>query len=304
MSDPITALQARFGDALRRDEPLARYTVARLGGPADWLVVARDRSDLADAVQIAQTGGLPWRVLGGGANVLAADAGLRGLVIVNHAREFTIEDDGTVTADSGMSLSTLGRRCMSRGLARLEWVVNVPGTVGGAVVNNAGAHGGDMAAVVREIELLDAADDLHSATWDVARLDYAYRHSALKGAHGRYVVLGAALALEPGHDPAALNARADGFVAHRKRTQPPGASLGSIFKNPPGDYAGRLIEAAGLKGAAIGGVQISPVHANFFVHTGEGTASDYRALIEHARAVVEAQFGVVLELEIECIGEW
>ena len=304
MSDPVVALQARFGDVLLRDEPLARYTVARLGGPADWLVVARSRADLVDAVRLAQVAELPWLVLGGGANVLAADAGVRGLVIVNHARESTIEDDGCVTADSGMSLSTLGRRCMSRGLAGLEWAVNVPGTVGGAVVNNAGAHGGDMAAVVREVEVLDAAQDLHVERWDVGRMDYAYRHSTLKGARGRYVVLGATLALEPGHDPAALNARADDFVAHRKRTQPPGASLGSIFKNPPGDYAGRLIEAAGLKGFAIGGVQISPVHANFFVHTGQGTASDYRALIEHARATVEAQLGVVLELEIECIGDW
>ncbi|HML24654.1 MAG TPA: UDP-N-acetylmuramate dehydrogenase, partial [Aggregatilinea sp.] len=269
----------------------------------DWLLTARSRADLVDAVRIAQAADLPWLVLGGGANVLAADAGVRGLVIVNHAKDFTIDDDGRVLSDSGMSLSTLGRRCMSRGLAGLEWAVNVPGTVGGAVVNNAGAHGGDMAEIVRTVEVLDAAD-LSVATWDVARMDYAYRHSALKGTRGRYVVLGAALTLEPGHDPAALNARADGFVAHRKQTQPPGASLGSIFKNPPGDYAGRLIEAAGLKGYAIGGVQISPVHANFFVHTGHGTASDYRALIEHARAVVLAQFGVTLETEIECLGDW
>ncbi len=175
----FTPLQARFGDALQRDEPLARFTVARLGGPADALLVARSRADLVDAVTLAHDAGIPWLVLGGGANVLVADAGVRGLVIVNRAKDVQIGDDGRVVAESGASLSTLGRRCMSRGLAGLEWAVNVPGTVGGAVVNNAGAHGGSMAAVVREVALLHAGESVTQERWDVARLDYAYRHSAL-----------------------------------------------------------------------------------------------------------------------------
>lgn len=302
--DRYHPLAERFGVALRRDEPLARYTVARLGGPADALVVANNTTDLTDAVTLAAKHGIPWLVLGGGANVLVADAGYRGLVIINHAKAVRFEEGGRVVAESGANLSTLARRCMNQGLAGLEWAVNVPGTVGGAVINNAGAHGGDMAASVRWVELFSVEDCPHVELWSVAQMRYGYRTSALKGERGRYVVLAVTLLLEPGHDPDALNARADEFVAHRKRTQPPGASLGSIFKNPPGDYAGRLIEAAGLKGTTYGGVMISPVHANFIVNTGEGTASQYRHLIELARATVYERFGVLLELEIELIGEW
>ena len=137
-----------------------------------------------------------------------------------------------------------------------------------------------------------------------ADFEYAYRHSKLKGQAGHYVVLSARLQLEPGHNPTELTKIAEGFVAHRKKTQPPGASLGSMFKNPPGDYAGRLIEAAGLKGSQIGGVQISPVHGNFFVNVGHGTAADYNALIELAQKSVLDKFGIALELEIERIGDW
>ncbi|MBN1681110.1 MAG: UDP-N-acetylmuramate dehydrogenase [Anaerolineae bacterium] len=303
MSDAYRPLYARFGAVLQRNEPLARYTVARLGGPADVLLTVSEIADLVDAITLAHQHGIPWRVLGGGANVLAADAGFRGLVIVNHAKLERYETDQVIAA-SGMHLSTLARHCMSRGLSGLEWAVSVPGTLGGAVINNAGAHGGDMSGSLRWIELLCLNDQPHMVVWSVSQMDYAYRHSALKGTHGRYVVLMATLKVTPGHDPAELNATADGFVAHRKQTQPPGASLGSIFKNPPGDHAGRLIEAAGLKGFAIGGVQISSVHANFFINNRQGTASDYRALIDHARETVLKRFGVTLELEIEYLGDW
>ncbi|NLE52416.1 MAG: UDP-N-acetylmuramate dehydrogenase [Chloroflexi bacterium] len=304
MSDPFTALEARFGEALRRDEPMARYTVARLGGPADALVTVRSRDELADAVTLAVESGLPWRVLGGGANVLVSDRGVRGLVIVNHAREATLGEDGQVWAESGTSFSTLARKAASRGLSGLEWAVNVPGTVGGAVVNNAGAHGGDVAARLVYADLLDCAQGRTVERWPPEQMCYDYRASALKGQHGRYVVLAAAFRLDPGHEPAAINARISELVAHRKGTQPPGASLGSMFKNPPGDYAGRLIEATGLKGTTVGGVQISPVHANFFINLGGGTAADYRALIELAQARVAEASSVQLELEIELLGDW
>lgn len=304
MSDRYEPLAERFGAAMKRDEPLARYTVARLGGPADALVVANSTTDLTAAATQAARHGIPWVVLGGGANVLVADAGYRGLVIINHSKAVRFEEGGRVVAESGANLSTLARRCMNQGLAGLEWAVNVPGTVGGAVINNAGAHGGDMAAAVRWVEIFSVEDCPHVELWGVNQMCYGYRSSVLKSERGRHVVLAARLTLEPGHDPGELNARADGFVAHRKRTQPPGASLGSIFRNPPGDYAGRLIEEAGLKGTAIGGVQISPVHANFIVNTGEGTAADYRALIALAQRTVQDKLGVALELEIELIGAW
>lgn len=304
MSDRYHPLAERFGAALKRGENLARYTVARLGGPADALVVANNFNDLTDAVTLAKTHDIPWIMLGSGANVLAADDGYRGLVIVNHSSAIRFEGNGRVVAESGASLSTMARKCMNQGLSGLEWAVNIPGTVGGAVVNNAGAHGGDMAQSVRYVEVFNVQDRPHVELWSVSQMAYAYRSSVLKGDRGRYVVVSVTLQLEPDHDPAELNAKADKFVAHRKRTQPPGASLGSIFKNPPGDYAGRLIEAAGLKGQTVGGVQISPVHANFIVNKGQGTAADYLQAIQLARDTVREKSGVELELEIELIGEW
>ncbi len=304
MNDPYQPLADRFGAALKRDELLARYTVARLGGPADALLIATSADDLMDAVTLAHQAGVRWIVLGSGANVLAADAGYRGVVIINHAKGVEIGSTGRVVAESGANLITLARRCMSQGMAGLEWAVNVPGTVGGAVINNAGAHGGDMAQSVCWVEVFCLMDTPHVEIWSREQMQYGYRRSILKGVRGQYVVTGVTLNLQPGNDPALLNAKADEFAAHRKRTQPPGASLGSIFKNPPGDYAGRLIEAAGLKGQRSGNVQISPVHANFIVNEGEGTAADYRALILLAQETVRAKFGIELEMEIELIGEW
>ena len=295
-------LEERFGVTLLRDEPLAKYTAARLGGPADVLVVAHTLPDLLFAVQFAWAEGLPYRVLGGGANVLVADAGFRGLVVINRAADVVFGAAGEVRAESGVNLSTLARRCMKRGWQGLEWAVSVPGTLGGAAINNAGAHGSDMAASVREVVVHRPGG---VARLDLSDLAYGYRASALKGSQEPYLVTRVALQLLPGADPAVLNAQAAEYVAHRKRTQPPGASLGSIFKNPPGDYAGRLIEAAGLKGAQQGGALISPLHANFFVNTGAGgTAADYYALIRLAQAEVEARFGVHLEPEIELLGDF
>ncbi|GAB4434371.1 MAG: UDP-N-acetylmuramate dehydrogenase [Anaerolineae bacterium] len=295
---------AYFGDRLQRGAPLARYTAVRLGGPADYLVTARSRADLRAAVALARALAVPMLVLGGGANVLVSDAGFRGLAVVNRAQNVhfdTTQGQPIVHAESGASLSTLARRCIERGLSGLTWGVNVPGTVGGAVINNAGAHGGDMAAIVRAVEALPLADpDGTPETWPVEAMAYAYRASRLKGTR-THLVLGATLALGR-DDPEALRAQARDFVEKRKATQPPGASLGSIFKNPPGDYAGRLIDAAGLKGAHVGDVEVSPVHANFFINRGGGTTADYVALIEKVRAAVFEAFGVRLELEVEVIG--
>ncbi|GAB4569218.1 MAG: UDP-N-acetylmuramate dehydrogenase [Anaerolineae bacterium] len=297
-----TLLEERFGAQLKRQEPLARHTAARLGGPADALVVVRSLADLLFAVHFAWGQAVPYRILGGGANVLVSDRGFAGLVIVNRADGVTIEEDGTVKAESGANLSSLARRCMARGMAGLEWAVNVPGTVGGAAINNAGAHGGDMAASVRWV-VVHRPGGVERLNRDEMR--YAYRESVLKGSTTPFVVTWVELGLQPGGDPEALQATAAEYVAHRKRTQPPGASLGSIFKNPPGDYAGRLIEAAGLKGVQRGQVQISPVHANFFVNIGAGgTAADYVALIRLAQSEVWKQFGVRLEPEIELLGDF
>lgn len=288
-------------------EPLAKHTAARLGGPADELVVAESAEELKTLAQAAWAAQTPLVVLGGGSNVLVSDAGVRGLVILNKAKAVTFTEEAgacRVWAESGANFGLLARQCVARGWAGLEWAATVPGTVGGAVFGNAGAYGGEVAQNVQWVEVL--TPNGQTRRWPVNELAYGYRTSALKEwkmRGGQFVILAAEFLLTVA-DPADLQARVDEFVAHRKRTQPPGASMGSMFKNPPGDHAGRLIEAAGLKGHRLGTAQISPVHANFFINSGDGNARDMLALIQLARAAVQAQFGVALELEVELIGDF
>jgi len=286
-------------DAVRRGEPLARYTTLGVGGPADLLALVDGADALRRAVLLAWEREVPCRVLGAGSNVLVGDGGVRGLVVIN--RSGSVRFSGThVEAESGVSFSALARRCVDRGLAGLEWAVGIPGTVGGAVVGNAGAWGGDVASVLHTAILLEPGGAVEA--WPVERLEYGYRTGALKRNGGRQpVVLGAEFALRQG-DRRTLEARVAEIAARRKATQPPGATCGSIFKNPPGDYAGRLIEAAGLKGKRQGRAEISPRHANFIVNRGGATAADVWALIQLARERVLARFGVELELEIELVG--
>ncbi|HRL14752.1 MAG TPA: UDP-N-acetylmuramate dehydrogenase, partial [Aggregatilineales bacterium] len=267
------------------------------------LYIARDsESELIDVLRTAWDAGIDVRVLGGGANVLIGDRGFRGLIVVNHLTDFH-RDGVRVRVSGGTGLTVLCRKLQPLGLSGFEWAVAVPGTVGGAVVNNAGAHGSDTAANLRTIDLLTPGG---VAAIAAAALGYDYRTSALKRyADRRFLVLRADFVFTP-DDPAAIQQRMDEFNAHRKRTQPAGASLGSIFKNPPGDYAGRLIEAAGLKGYRIGAAMVSPVHANFFINVEgrSGSAADYRALVRHVQQTVAAQFDVTLETEIEFLGEF
>lgn len=298
----------RFAHVLRRDEPLGKYTAARLGGNADWLYsTAHDTplEQLVDVVAAAWADGLPVRVIGGGANVLISDKGVRGLVVVNRITQVQFgawHDGRTASASSGTGLLAMARACAKAGYRGFEWAVGVPGTIGGAVVNNAGAHGADIASNVADVVIYEANGG--ASLLNGAQLGYDYRTSALKRRDDkRFVVLLATFALPQGA-PADIQARMEEYNAYRKRTQPHGASLGSVFKNPPNDYAGRLIEACGLKGYRIGTAQVSEKHANFFLNVGDANATDYAALIDHVQACVYARFGVILELEIEKVGEW
>ena len=296
-------LRRAFGDRLREGEPMSRHTSARIGGPADFFVGVDSANELAEAVREALRCGARFFVLGAGSNILASDRGVRGLVIKNRTSAITFAERGEtiiVRAESGVGLPTLARQCVLRGAAGLEWAATVPGTVGGAVVGNAGAHGSDTAACLRLATILQGNGGVRE--YSKADLKFAYRKSALKNGE-RAVVLSAEFALKRG-DPNELQARVDSFIMHRKRTQPPGASIGSMFKNPPGDYAGRLIEVAGLKGMRIGKAEISPIHANFFVNLGGASANDVYSLISLAQSKVREKFGVELELEIELVGDW
>jgi UDP-N-acetylmuramate dehydrogenase len=304
-------LRETFGARLQEQAPLARHTAARLGGNADALLEVESAQELADAVLLAWEHAWPLLILGGGSNVLVSDAGVRGLVILNRARQVRFnerEEPPTVWAESGANFGLLARQAARLGLSGLEWAAGIPGTVGGAVVGNAGAHGSDMTSNLILAEILHhrhsvQQDEPQRQEWPMQKLEYAYRSSILKRQAKQMVVLAALLRLERS-TPDQVQARMDEFVAYRKRTQPPGASLGSMFKNPPGDFAGRLIEAAGLKGARIGDAQISPVHANFFINLGNASARDIRALIELAQDTVLRKFAVALELEIELVGDW
>ena len=315
-SSDLDALAAALGPGVLRDEPLAHYTATHVGGPADLLIVCESVDEVVRGVGLARASGVGWRVLGGGCNVLVADGGARGLVIVNRAArtEFGLakerEGEGEEAAwtEAGAQVAVLAREAVGRGLAGVEWAAGLPGTVGGAVVGNAGAFEGDIASVLRSATVLGPDGEVveRPADW----FEFDYRLSRIKresgngrrgAGSGRHIVLAATFGLQRGA-PEVLAARVDEILEWRRTRHPTGATVGSTFKNPPGSHAGYLIEQAGLRGYRIGGAQISELHGNFFMNIGGATATDVLALIEYVQAEVERQFRVGLELEIELVG--
>ncbi|MBI2909095.1 MAG: UDP-N-acetylmuramate dehydrogenase [Chloroflexi bacterium] len=287
--------------AVRLNESMRLHTSFRIGGPADIYVVAESVRQLREAVQIARRHEAPVFILGKGSNLLVDDAGIRGVVIENRSGRRGYAVQGTeVRVSSGVSLSSLARRTALAGLEGLEWAIGVPGTVGGAVVCSAGAYGGSMADVVRQVEVLSDASAVRSL--EAASVGFGYRQSVFKkeGPTGS-VILTADLALRRGKAEV-LKARLARYASHRRSHQPKEPSAGSIFKNPQGYAAGWLIEQVGLKGRRIGDAQISPVHANFIVNLGHATAADVMSLIVMARDKVREQFSIGLEREIEIVG--
>jgi len=299
---PIDALYAKLGDKVKENVLLAPYTSARIGGPADIFITADTSAELARIVKLLWKHDMSFTLLGGGSNVLVSDNGVRGVVVMNRAKavHFRNDDQPTVKVESGVVFSNLAHRCASKGLSGLEWAATVPGTIGGAVYGNAGAFGGDMSGNLISTELLTKNA---KETLTVEQMGYGYRTSVLKRGELKAIVLSAELMLK-NSTKEDVTVKIQQFSAHRKATQPPGASMGSMFKNPNGDYAGQLIEAAGLKGTRIGNAEISPLHGNFFINHGTTKAEDIRALIELVQKTVKEKQGVELELEVEFIGEW
>jgi len=302
LTRPIDSLYARFGDKVKENVPLAPYTSARIGGPADIFITADSAAELARIVKLLWKQEMPFTLLGGGSNVLVSDKGVRGVVVMNRAKavRFHIGDQPSVTAESGVVFSNLANRCASKGLAGLEWAGTVPGTVGGAAYGNAGAFDGDMAQSLISADLLTQNG---REKFSIEQMGYGYRTSVLKRGELKAVVLSVELRLK-NSTREEVTVKIQQFSAHRKATQPPGASMGSMFKNPTGDYAGRLIEGSGLKGARIGNAEISPLHGNFFINHANTKAEDIRALIRLAQETVKEKQGIELELEIEFVGEW
>jgi len=307
-SDRTMELERAFGSRLLRDEPLARHCWLEVGGPADLFLAVLSRTELERAVTLAGGAGLPLLVLGKGANVLPSDAGVRGLVIRNVASAMQFERrDMLVMAESGASMQGLARRLAREGIGGLEWGTGIPGTVGGATVNNAGAHGSCVADVLESSTTIDATGTVRDRP--AATLDYQYRKSALKGSQEgpprlHEIVLASTFRLYQ-DDPHTMQERIAVWAEERRQRQPlRAASAGSFFKNPPGDYAGRLIEAAGLKGLTCGGAQVATLHGNFLTNAGGATATDVYRLGQEVRARVQDSTGISLHMEVEMVGDW
>jgi UDP-N-acetylmuramate dehydrogenase len=299
-----TEIQRRIGVKTSRDEPLARFTTMRVGGPADLFATVHNAFELRALVRFARTRELPHLVLGRGSDVVIADAGVRGLVIQVRAEGSRI--DGTrYTAESGVQMARAATETQHAGLTGLEFGLAIPGTVGGAVWANAGAHDADVAGLLESARVLTA--DGSEAVIPAAELELGYRDSRLK--HGapdapRELVIEATFQLAPA-DPDTIKAQLDEIRRWRQAHQPIGLpSAGSVFLNPPGDSAGRLIESTGLKGLRSGGAVVSEKHANFIVNDQKGSAADVRGLAERLQVEVEARHGIRLEFEIQFVGDW
>lgn len=301
-------LKSFFGSKLKMDEMMGRYSVMQVGGPADYLIITRDVRELEESVRFLWEQEVPFILLGGGSNTLISDAGIREVVVINKAKEVKLLENGPDTirlwAESGASFGKLSRRTASKGWTGLEWSAGIPGTVGGAVVNNAGAFGSNVAENLEVAEILHpVGDKIQRSEWSVDQLAYDYRTSVIKTGGNPAVVLSATFRLQQS-TPAEVKGRIASISKKRQGSQPQGASLGSMFKNPPGDYSGRLIEEAGLKGSRVGDAEVSLVHGNFFLNRGNASAEDIAALIERVRETVKGKFGVDLALEIQLIGDW
>jgi UDP-N-acetylmuramate dehydrogenase len=302
-------LEAETGLRPVLDEPMSKHDSLRVGGPAALFVVADSVKQLIDVVLYARQRGIPHVVLGNGTNVLVGDYGIDGLVIHNRTRDIShkVLDDGNSvwSVASGVLFSRLARITCEQGWTGLEWSNSVPGSVGGGVISNAGAHGKEIKDDLLAIEVLTLDGSVER--WPVERLALAYRTSVFK-AHGHRelgpaeIVLTADLLLRPDAERS-CEARMRTYLEERQAKQPQGKSAGSTFKNPPGYSAGWLIEQVGLKGQTHGRAQFSPKHANFMMNLGGATAADVLALMDEAKRRVKEQFGVELEPEIEFLGE-
>ncbi len=293
-----------FAGAVRFDEPLRRHTSFRIGGPADVWLEAADLAGLRQAQQLAAAAGLPLVVLGKGTNVLVSDRGLRA-VVVRLGRGFQSIEWGAngaqsrVRAGAAVPFRKLVEETARRQLGGLEFAEGIPGSVGGGVLMNAGAFGGDLSAVTAAVAGL--APDGEEISLGREWLHFGYRRLDLPQG---FIVTHVTFELHP-RPAEVLRARIEAARKRRQSAQPQGhPNAGSIFKNPPGQFAGKLIEEAGLKGTRCGGAQISEQHANFIVNLGGATAGDVKALIDLARERVAAQFGVELELEVHMLGDW
>jgi UDP-N-acetylmuramate dehydrogenase len=289
--------------SLREQVPLRDFTTWKVGGPAEWFAEPADRHSVLELAGWARGQGLSLRCIGAGSNLLIADGGLSGVSVCLRRLQGSSLDprEGWVEAEAGEPIPTLARKAARAGLSGLEWAVGIPGTVGGAVVMNAGAQGGCTAERLQAVLVADPANPEEPFWLQAAELAFAYRYSRLQSEP--LIVLAARLRLDPGHDPAAVTARTSANLNSRTTSQPYQLpSCGSVFRNPEPLKAGRIIEAQGLKGLRIGGAEVSGLHANFIVNIGDARAADIDALIHEVQRRVLAGHGVFLHPEVKRLG--
>ncbi len=295
-------LEASSQTYIRRQVALAPFTSFRVGGAAEWYAEPRDLDGLAACVQWAEAEGLPVTALGSGSNLLISDSGLPGLVISTRFLKQSLFDEslGQATVSAGVPLPALSRRLARRGWRGFEWAVGIPGTIGGAVVMNAGAHGGCMAERVVSVKVLGPDGVEH---WTPEQLSYSYRTSALQ--ENPYIVLEATLEFLPDGDPEQVLVETNHALRQRKSSQPyDRPSCGSVFRNPQAHSAGWLIEQSGLKGYQIGHAQVAQRHANFILNCGGATAQDIFELIRHVQTEVAERWSLLLHPEVKMMGEF
>jgi UDP-N-acetylmuramate dehydrogenase len=282
---------------------LKDFTTWRVGGPAQWFAEPSDQASLMALVRWAQEKSFPMRCIGAGSNLLVSDGGLPGLTLCQRRLQGSQLDprEGWVEAWAGEPMPTLARKVARQGLHGLEWAVGIPGTVGGAVVMNAGAQGGCTAEWLHSIQVIDPERPDQPFVLQARDLAFAYRHSRLQDE--ALLVLSARFRLSPGHDPADITAHTSANLHSRTKSQPyQQPSCGSVFRNPEPRKAGQLIEELGLKGLSVGGAQVSPLHANFIVNTGSATAADIDTLLRLVQDKVLEKYGILLHPEVKRLG--
>lgn len=292
-------LQIMTEDEVKIDEPLSQYTYTKIGGKADYLLFPTTFEQLQNAYKVALEAGIPITILGNGSNVLIKDGGIRG-VVFNLTKLVTIRLEGDkVFAESGAALIDTSRFALEHSLTGLEFACGIPGSIGGALYMNAGAYGGEIADVLESATVLTSAGEIISVRKE--DLDLGYRTSNIAKNH--YVVLEAIFKLQPGKQEE-IKAKMDELTFLRESKQPlEYPSCGSVFKRPPGYFAGKLIQDSNLQGTKIGGAQVSTKHAGFIVNVDNATADDYISLIKHVQKTVKENYDVNLETEVRIIGE-
>lgn len=284
---------------IKLSEPMSRHTTLGIGGPADCLVLPNTREELSQVVHILSKGKIPFIVIGGGANLLVRDKGIRGVVLVTSRMQQVNKVDNTLIVEAGVSTVRTAAIALQYGLSGLEFASGIPGTIGGAAYMNAGAYGGEMSQVVTGITSCDREGIFHRYEGDEIR--YAYRHSAFMDNHE--IIIEVSISLQPA-TTTSIKMKMDDFNTRRRNKQPLDAkSAGSTFKRPEGHYVGHMIESLGLKGFSVGDASVSTKHAGFLINKGKASCKDMLHLIEEIQYRVKERYNVDIETEVRIIGE-